>query len=113
MDGKRDYRCRIAADVLFAACYGLSSCAVIYAAALVWVADRRSVRCNYLYFYADYTIARCLGWIFSDYYAQQQCCSAHWDLSVTKRGTISRGACGLKKKNFIDKKDSHDSSKGS
>ena len=58
MDGKRDDRCRIAANVLFAACYGFSSCAVIHADALVWVADRRGASCNYLHFYADCTIAR-------------------------------------------------------
>lgn len=50
MDGKRDCRRRITADVLFAACYDFPSCAVIYAVTLVWVADRRSIRCHNLCF---------------------------------------------------------------
>ena len=40
--GKWHYYCRCTADVLFAARYDFSSCAVIYAAPLVWVAYRRN-----------------------------------------------------------------------
>ena len=55
MDGQRDYRCGNTANVLFAACYDFSSCAVIYAASLVWLADRRGAGCDYLYFHTDCT----------------------------------------------------------
>ena len=64
MDEKRDSCCRIATDVLFAACYGFPSCAVNYAAVLEWVAGRRSIGCHDLYFHTVRIITKCPGRIF-------------------------------------------------
>ena len=102
MDRKRDYHCRIAADVLFAARYGVSSCTVIYAAPSVWVADRHGIGCHYLHFYTDCSLACYFGSIFSDYHAERQRIFAYWCLPVAKCCLIFCRAFGLEKENFIE-----------
>ena len=101
MDGKRDYRCRVPADVIFAACYGFSSCAVIHAVSLVWVADRRGTGCHYLRFYTDCAIADNLGRIFPGHPVEQQCCLAYLYLSAPKQRIIARRAYNLEKKDLM------------
>lgn len=97
----------------FAACYDFPSCAAGHADALVWMADGRAVGCNYLYFYADCAAAGCSGRIFPADHAERQCGPAHLHLFASERRVIARRDCGLKKKNFISKRDSYDSDKDS
>lgn len=49
----------------FTAGYVFSSCSVVYAAALVWMADQRSINCDNLYFYADCIFKGDFGWFLS------------------------------------------------
>ena len=102
MDRKQDYPCRIAANVIFTARYGVSSFTVIYVALLVWVVDRHGIDCCYLYFYTDSSLACYSGSIFSDYHAERQRIFAYWCRSVAKCCFIFRGDFGFEKENFIE-----------
>ena len=102
MDGKWDFYCRIAADVLFVFGNAFSSCLVIYAALLVWMADRRDLGCDPLYFYTDRGVERHFVWFLPDHHAEQPCNFAHWYLLVIKCRIIACGPCGLEKKNVIE-----------
>ena len=82
MDGKRDYRCGIATGLLYILRYGFSPCIAVHAGTLIWMADRRNIRCDYLYFYADCAITSRLSQVFSDYHVEQQCCPARFHLSA-------------------------------
>ena len=113
MDGKRNIRRRVAANVLLTARYDFPPCAVIHAGTLVWVARRRIPHCNHLHFYADCSAACCLGRIFPGYHAEWQCRSAHLPLPAAKRSIISWRAYCFEKENLIDKRDGYDSNQGS
>ena len=103
MDGKRDFYCRIAADVLLIVRDGFSSCAAIDAVALVWVAGRCDLGCKHLYFHTDCGIARDFVWFLPAYHAEQQRYFAHWYLLVVQRHGIACRPYGLEKKNIIEK----------
>ena len=109
MDRKRDYRCPITADVLFAARYDFSSCAVIYAAPLVWVAYRRNFSCNHLYFHTNRSVERDLIRFFPNHHAERQRTFTHWYLPVAECCSIFRRTFGLKEENIM--RDRYDQNK--
>ena len=101
MDGKWHFHCRSPADVLFAAGYDFCSCAAIYAAPLVWVADRHNFHCNHLCFHANPSFEKNFVWFLPDNHAEPQRCFTHLYFPVTKCRFIVRRALCLKEENFM------------
>ena len=109
MDGKRNYRCRIAANALFTARYGFSSYAIVHADALVWVADGRNFGFDHLYFHTDRSTERYFVRFLPGHHAERQRTFTHWYLPVAERCFLFRRAFGLKEKNIV--RDRYDQNK--
>ena len=90
----------------FAARYDFSSCVVICAAPLVWVADRRNFSCNHLYFHTNRSVEGILSGFFQIIMFNSNAI-LHIGICLLLSAALSfADLCVLKRKTFIG--DSHD-----